>query len=169
MVRVERDDNTYINLKHNDFSNRLGYLLGEKTSLKLNYQDIDRDLKLFGCILNNNIQPKSFNQNLDKIRLKFSLGAMSTYLNELFSPEENINHIDDVEYKFQNETLNSFKILSRDYQNMCITFDKQLNHTNKTDLPLLEKIMQEHLHLYNPFSDMISYYFDTITRSNQNN
>ncbi|MFT6071820.1 MAG: hypothetical protein ACJAQ0_000875 [Dasania sp.] len=146
--------------KENDFSGKLSFLLGEKSALKIDYQEINRDLVSFGFKVQD-INPQQCNPNLDKIRLKYSLQAMDLSFNDICT---NISNTELSQQYFQEEVCTAFKILSRDYKNICQFFQKQLNDTNKVDLSKLEKKLMTHIQFYNHFSNIMSNYFEYITQ-----
>lgn len=148
----------YNNKPKQDFSQRLNELLTEKTALKIDYHEIHRDLKSFGFEIKPT-ETKDFNSGLDIIRLKAGLHIMDVYFQDMHDGKANI---DDHKEYFQKQVCRVFEILSRDYERLSETLSKNLNNTEKFNLPDLEKQLQNHIGFYNHFSHLIEGYLNYV-------
>jgi uncharacterized protein (UPF0335 family) len=156
-----KNESVYILDKHkiNDFSERLNELLTEKSALKIDYHEIQRDLKSFGFPIKAT-QATDYNSGLDTVRLKAGLKVMDLSFRDLHKNENNIDQSQDY---FQKEVCKVFEILSRDYKRLSEFFSTKLQDNQKLNLPELENQLQNHIKFYNHFTGLLENYLNYMT------
>ncbi len=140
-----------------EFSHRLNELLAEKSALKIDYQEIHRDLTACGFPIKAT-NPKDYHSGLDILRLKAGLHIMGSCFQDM--NENKINN-DEAKHYFQQEVSKVFEILSRDYKRLSSLFSEKLNDTEKFSLPELESQLQNHIAFYNNFTYLIEEYLNS--------
>ena len=161
MDKVQSNDkNDYISIldKHkiNDFSQRLNELLTEKSALKIDYHEIQRDLKSFGFPIKAT-HATDYHSGLDTVRLKAGLKLMDASFKDLY---ENNNTKEKSQSYFQKEVCKVFEILSRDYNRLSEFFSTKLKDNQKLNLPELENQLQNHIKFYNHFTGLLENYLN---------
>gem|GEM_PF-6120868 len=143
--------------KNVQFSDRLTILISEKNALKLDYQEIERDMQNFSFpkCKKPTENTKLPNLSLNKIRLKYNLSALILQLDALSQRPQN----SEIQSLFKKTTSETLAILLCDYQQLCNSFAQQMHEKDTIDIDKLEGNFIEHIHAYNNFSQMVSYYF----------
>lgn len=147
-----------------DFSQRLNDLLNEKSALKIDYQDIHRDLQSYGFPIQAT-DSHHYHSGLDKIRLKAGLKIMDNSFQEIY---DNQHHetLNNAKNYFQKEVCKVFEILSRDYKRVSNFFAEKLRDKEKLNLSELEKELQNHIEFYNHFTELLHNYLGYVTGQN---
>lgn len=146
--------------KIKDFSQRLQDLLMDKSTLKIDYQEISKDLKANGFQIDGETDACQYNEGLDTIRLKYGLELMHLTLKELY--EDNVVKTTIPKESFHTEVVKIFDILKRDFQRLNSYFSHQLKSNDAFNLDNLEDRMKRHIHYYNTFTDILHDYFQNF-------
>lgn len=129
-----------------NYSDRIGSMISEKYALKIDYNEIYKDLHAFGIRVRHT-DPQKYHPNLDIVRLKYSLQAMRIYINEIEDQESSSHFIE--------EAQNAFEILSRDYHRISDKLQKEWKDKTRHSLDDIEKIFDRHLEYYNIFGFLL--------------